>query len=110
MSVERVRPVTELPEATDIKVQADSFQIDASLVADGLGIEASRVPALLRSGEITSVSERGIGEDEGRYRLTFFHRSKRLRLVISDGGRLVRRSVIDFGDRPLPARTRRVGG
>jgi hypothetical protein len=105
-----IRPVTARPDTTSIELQADGFQVDALLVADGLGLEASQVPALIRSGEITSVCERGVGEDEGRYRLTFFHRSKRLRLVIDEGCRLIRRSIIDFGDRPWPVRARGAGG
>jgi hypothetical protein len=87
--------------------QEDGIQVEASVVADGLGIEASRILTLLRSGEITSLCERGLNDDEGRYRLTFFHRGKRLRLVLDVGGRLIRRSTIDFGDRPLPIGLRR---
>jgi hypothetical protein len=102
--------VTARPDTTSIELQADGFQVDASLVAEGLGVEVSRVPALLRSGEITSVCERGVGDDEGRYRLTFFHRGKRLRLVIDEGCRLIRRSIIDFGDHPRPVRARGAGG
>jgi hypothetical protein len=101
--------VTARPDTTGIELQPDGVQVDASLVADGLGVEASRVPALLRSGEITSVCERGVGDDEGRYRLTFFHRNKRLRLFIEESCRLVRRSIIDFGDRPPPVRARGAG-
>jgi hypothetical protein len=55
-----IRPVTARPDTTGIERQADGFQVDARLVADGLGVETSRVPALLRSGEITSVCERGV--------------------------------------------------
>jgi hypothetical protein len=67
------------------------------------------VPELLRNGAITSRCERGIGEDEGRFRLTFFHAGRRLRLVVDADGRILQRSRIDYGDRPLPEVLRRPG-
>ena len=36
----------------------------------------------MRKGETTSLSERGVNEDAGRYRLTFFHNSRRFRLIV----------------------------
>jgi hypothetical protein len=51
---------------------------------------------------ITSLCERGVGEDDGRWRVTFFHESRRFRLVIDEGGNVIQRSTIDFGDRQLP--------
>ena len=92
-----------------IMVDTDAIQVDAAIVAEGLGIAASLVPALIRSGSITSLCERGEGDDEGPYRLTFFHEGKRLRMVVDFGGRLIRRSSIDFGDRPLPPGLRKPG-
>jgi hypothetical protein len=62
---------------------------------------------LKRAGAITSRSERGIGEDAGLYRLTFFHAGRRLRLIVDSAGRVIRRNAIDFGDRSLPAALRR---
>ena len=54
-----------------------------------------------------SFSERGVREDEGRLQLTFFYRGKRLRITVDQHGRIVGRSTIDFGERPLPAGLRR---
>ncbi len=62
--------------------------------------------AMMRKGEITSLCERGINEDEGRHRLTFFHKSRRFRLVVDGTGTVIRRSTVDFGDRALPASIR----
>jgi hypothetical protein len=50
----------------------------------------------------------GIEDDAGRYRLIFFYKSRRLRLIIDEAGR-VKRSTIEFGNRPLPARLHRRG-
>ena len=91
----------------EIEVRADEIQVDAAVIAAGLGIELSAVCGLMRSGELTSLCERGVAEDEGRFRMTFFYRGKRFRVTIDEEGRIVRRSTIDFGDTPLPAQLRR---
>ena len=76
--------------------------IDASILGEGLGLEASLVPMLMRKAAITSLCERGIDADAGRFRMTFFYKSRRLRLVVDAAGDILQRSTIDFGDRPLP--------
>lgn len=91
----------------EIEIQDGAIEVEASVLGQGLGLEPSCVPELLRSGAITSRCERGIGEDEGRFRLTFFHAGRRLRLVVDAGGRILQRSSIDYGDRPLPGALRR---
>jgi len=80
--------------------------VDAETIAQGLGISAKDVPSLMRSGAITSRCEVGEDEDAGLTRLTFFLRGARLRIVVDAGGQVVRRSTIDFGQRPLPASLR----
>jgi hypothetical protein len=57
---------------------------------------------MMRKGEITSLCERGVNEDAERYRLKFFHKSRRFRLVVDGTGSVIQRSTVDFGDRPLP--------
>ena len=101
----REPPVTAALTLT-IAFENGSPTIDAETLADGLGVALSDVRALMRSGAITSRCERGEGDDEGRTRLTFFHRSRRFRLVVDAGGRTLQRSTIDFGERPLPASLR----
>ena len=86
-----------------------SFEIDASFLGRGLDLAPSRIPDLLRSGAITSRCERGIGDDEGRYRITFFHEGRRLRIVIDHDGSILQLSSIDFGTERLPSALRRVG-
>ena len=99
--------MTEQKSPTGIDVRRDAIEIDAVIVAEGLGIVASHVPVMMRNGEITSLCERGTGQDTGRHRLTFFYKGKRLRVIVDDEGRLIRRSTIDFGRRPLPPLLRR---
>jgi hypothetical protein len=64
----------------------------------------------MRDGKITSRCERGEGEHAGQYRLTFFHAGRRARLSVDAAGRIIRRSIIDYGERPLPPALRQAGG
>jgi hypothetical protein len=88
----------------------DAFLVDAELIEQLLNVSAARVPILMREGAITSICERGIDDHEGEFRLTFFYRNRRARLSTDLAGRVLRRSVIDFGDRPIPRALHRSGG
>jgi hypothetical protein len=88
---------------TRVEIQNGEIQLDAQIIADGFDLEPARIPALMRDGAITSLCECGVDEDAGRYRLTFFHKSRRFRLVFDNTGSLIQRGIIDFGSRPLPA-------
>jgi hypothetical protein len=92
-----------------IEFHGGDIQIDASVIGVGLNIDPSTVQELIREGKITSRCERGIEEDEGRYRLTFFSEHSRFRLIIDTMGNVVQRSTIDFSNRPLPASVRKPG-
>lgn len=94
---------------TGIEIRDGTIQVDASLLAKGLGLDPSHVPELLRRGDITSLCEQGIDEDEGRYRLSFFHAGRRLRIVTDAAGELLQFSSIDYGEQPLPSALRRPG-
>ena len=84
-------------------------QIDAAVVADGLGIALPVFRKEMQSGRITSVCERGIDADQGRHRITFFSAHRRFRLVVDEGGTIVQRSTLNFGNAPLPASVRKAG-
>jgi hypothetical protein len=92
-----------------IEIGDDGASVDAAIIAEAFGLEPADVPALMRAGEITSLFERGEGEDAGRMRLTFFHASRRFRLVVDETGEILQRSKVDFGDAPLPPAMRRPG-
>lgn len=87
-----------------IEIEDGAFLIDASVIAAGLGVEPAQVLSLMRSGEITSTSEHGIGEDAGSHRLTFHYGNRRFRLILDDAGHILRRSSVDFGRTGRPAR------
>ena len=92
-----------------IEFEDGNIQVDAAIVAEGLGIALPAFRKQMRAGKITSLCERGIDADRGRHRLTFFSEHRRFRLVVDDRGAIVRRSTLDFGDLPLPASVRKPG-
>lgn len=70
-----------------------NLSLDASLIAEDLGLAPAQVLERLRTGELTARCEQGIAEDAGRFRLTFYHESRRLRLIVDRKGRIVERSA-----------------
>jgi hypothetical protein len=82
-------------------------EIDASLIAEGFGIALPLLQEQMRAGRITSRSERGIDDDNGRYRLTFYSEHRRFRLVVDEAGAIIQRSTLNFGDLPLPESIRK---
>ncbi len=92
-----------------IEFEDGAIQVDAAIVAQGLGIEPSLVQERMREGKITSLCERGINQDNGRYRLTFFSESKRFRLIVDEIGNVVQHFSLTFTDRPLPRWARKPG-
>lgn len=98
-------PVATSPHP--VEVHHDTFVVDAVLVGELLRLPVSRVQSLMRSGRITSTCERGIDEHAGEFRLSFFYGNRRARLSTNLEGRVLRKSAIDFGDRPIPETQRR---
>jgi hypothetical protein len=76
-----------------VKFEEGAVCIDATIIATGLAIQPALVQPLMRKGTLTSVCERGLGDDAGKVRLTFFHGRRRLRLVVDVGGNVIESSV-----------------
>ena len=49
----------------------------------------------MRQGQITSRCEQGMDKDAGRWRLSFFHRNRALRLTVDEEGRILSRARFD---------------
>jgi len=94
----------------EVQVESRALVVDAEVIGRALGIDQSLVQPLIREGKITTLSEHGIGDDAGTHRITFFYQSRRARLIVSEQGRIIRRSSIDFGDRANPTMIRRSRG
>ena len=90
-----------------IEFRDGAVQVDASLIAEGLGITLPLLRQQMRAGEITSLAERGTDADHGRHRLTFFSAHRRFRLVVDAEGAIIQRSALDFGNAPLPKSVRK---
>jgi hypothetical protein len=84
-------------------------QVDAAIIAEGLGIAVPTLRKQMQAGKITSLFERGIDADNGRHRVTFFSEHRRLRLVVDERGAILQRSTLNFGNLPLPASVRKPG-
>ena len=69
------------------------FSVDAAEIAAGLRIQPTQVLTGMRQRRITSICERGVDEDAGRYRLTFFYARRRFRLVVDEAGTIIDRAV-----------------
>jgi Family of unknown function (DUF6522) len=93
-----------------VEFRDGDVQIDASVIAEGLGIALPLFRQQMQAGKITSLSERGTDADLGRHRLTFFSEHRRFRVVVDDSGAIIQRSALDFGDLPLPNAVRKPGG
>ncbi len=87
----------------------DGFCIDAASLGILLNVPEYRVPTLMRENMITCICEHGEDEHRGFHRLTFFYKGRRVRLEVDNGGQILRRSTIDFGEHQLPRSLRRVG-
>jgi Family of unknown function (DUF6522) len=93
-----------------VEFRDGDLQIDASVIAEGLGIALPLLRQQMQAGKITSLSERGVDADLGRHRLTFFSEHRRFRVVVDDSGAIIQRSALDFGESPLPNSVRKPGG
>ncbi|MDF1609320.1 DUF6522 family protein [Hoeflea sp. YIM 152468] len=92
-----------------IEFEDGGIVIDAAIVGPLLNVAPAEVPRLMREGAITSLSEAGIDEHAGEHRLSFFYQGRRLRLQVAASGEIRARSIVDFGDMPLPRAMHRPG-
>lgn len=94
--------LSERARQSSVTFDDNAIEIDATIIAEGMGLRPQDVLEHLRSGAITTRCEKGVDEDDGRYRLTFLSRTRRLQLIVDESGKFLQRGVIDFGTRPLP--------
>lgn len=68
---------------------SDSVVIDGALVARGLGLALAEFQQLMQVRKVSVLCKRGVGEDAGLYRASFYYAGKRVRLVVDSAGNLV---------------------
>ncbi|MDO5705765.1 MAG: DUF6522 family protein [Paracoccus sp. (in: a-proteobacteria)] len=75
------------------------FTVDAAVPAAAFDLTQDEFRRLMRAGQIATRSERGEGEDAGRWRLTFQHGTRVCRLTVNDSGEILTQSRFH---RPAP--------
>lgn len=65
---------------------ATTIVVPAERIAAGLGLSTETFIANLRAGLVYEITEKGVAEDSGRFRLTFRFRSRQFRLLIDEAG------------------------
>lgn len=85
---------TSAPEYANEPAPAPGLvEVDARLIAEGLGLAPEQVPAMVADRRIATLCERGTGEDAGTYRFTFYYGKARLRLLTDATGRILQLPV-----------------
>jgi hypothetical protein len=85
-----------------VEITDDDILVDAVLLGELLDIQPAEVSKLMRAHAITGRCERGVDVNQGQYRLSFFYQNRRVRLSLDSSGHVLRRSIIEFGQQPLP--------
>ena len=91
-----------------VEMKDGAFCVDAAVLGPLLKLSPADIPALMKNGAITSVCERGVEEDAGRFRLTFFFGSRRARVSLDACGNILRRSSIDLSEAAPPHAAQRL--
>lgn len=86
---------------SDISFENGTIEVDPAIVAKGLRLDVDALRAALKDGTVTSLCEKGMEQDAGRFRLTFFSPTRRLRLVVDEGGAILQTSTADYARKPV---------
>ena len=86
---------------SDISFENGMIQVDPDIVAKVLRLDVEALRAALHDGAVTSLCEKGMEEDEGQFRLTFFSPTRRLRLIVDAGGVVLQSSTTEYTRKPV---------
>lgn len=73
-----------------IERNGSDFVVPADLLADAFGLSETDIREGMRTKRITSQSETGLGDDEGRWRLTFFYQDRAVRFIVDEHGEVLK--------------------
>lgn len=79
-----------------------AIEIDAALVAKGLRMTPEALRTALQGGHVTRTVEKGEGADAGRFRVTFYAPTRRLRLIFTADGEVLQTSAADHSRKARP--------
>lgn len=88
---------------SEVSKTDSGFVVEAAAIARAFGITEEQVRDEMRTGRISSRSERGSGKDKGRWRMTFYRADRAFRLVANAEG-----EVLSRGSFPVTPRARAV--
>ena len=77
------------PRPSAVAIMDGEITIDAELLAPGLGLSTEALRVEMRRGLVYGTVENGIGEDQGRLRLSLRNRARSWTVVIEPGGTLL---------------------
>ena len=82
-------------KAADLVIRdaGGDFTLDAEIVARGFGWSARELHEHMRRGLVTSLVERGEGDDEDGWRLSFRCGNRRWRAIVSADGAITEEHV-----------------
>ena len=86
---------------TRIDRDGDGFVVDATILSVAFGRPATEIRVSMQDGSITSRCETGSGADAGRWRLTFYHKGRALRLTVNAEGEILKRAILDVRENLL---------
>lgn len=75
-----------------IERNGSDFVVPADLLTDAFGLSETDIKEGMRTNRITSRSETGLGDDEGRWRLTFFYQDRAVRFIVDEHGEVLKRA------------------
>ncbi|SFD31962.1 DUF6522 family protein [Tropicimonas isoalkanivorans] len=91
---------------TDVVRHRDQFIVDAQMLARAFDLSVEETRNRMQGGQIASLCETGEGEDAGRWRLTFRHQGRALRLIVDTRGAILSKSTFPVGHPNIATRTR----
>ena len=85
--------VTGKHDLSDIEKDEDRFIVDAHVLSEAFGLSLEETRDRMRGGQIVSLCEAGEDKDADRWRLTFRHQCRALRLIVDAHGKTLSRST-----------------
>lgn len=82
---------------TDVERRGNQFVVDALVLADAFDLSVEETRHRMQGGQIASLCETGEGEDAGRWRLTFRHQGRALRLIVDRRGEILGKITFPVG-------------
>jgi hypothetical protein len=75
-------------------------EIDAAVAARAMKFAVEYFLRQMQRGAIRGRVERGSGDDEGRYRLSFRHHDRELTMIVDDDGRIISEELVMTAPKP----------